>query len=321
MPYRDETFELFIAALKEKIPERGKLTNKLVEILMIEKEAIHRRLRGEVPFIFSEIANICEQLGLSMDSILSRESTKCRPIQLKMVDYVHFNEEDARLLENFLESLRTVKDCPNSEVGGALNIIPQSLCLGFIHLYRFYLFKWRYQAGEDPFIIHYKDVQPPQRLREINQQIIEATQEAASTYLIWDNMTFTNLVNDITYFTTINLITPEEKEIIKQEIYEFLDYLELLAARGSHENGNKVHFYVSSITFETSMSYVESPEVQMTMVKSFTLNDATSTDPKIFEKMKKWMHSLKRTSTLISESGEMQRILFFDKQRRIVDTL
>lgn len=321
MPYRDETFELFIAALKEKIPEKGKLTNKLVEVLMIEKEAIYRRLRGEVPFIFSEIATVCDQLGISMDSIISRESGKCRPIQLKMVDYVYFQDEDALLLENFLAALQTVKNSPGSEVGGALNIILQSLCLAFIHLYRFYLFKWRYQAGEDPFIIKYKDVQPPRRLLDINQRIIKATREAASTYLIWDNKTFSNLVNDIKYFATINLITQEEVAILKEELHTFLDHIELIATRGCHENGNKVYFYVSSITFETSLSYVESSEVQMAMVKTFTLNDATSVDPKVFEKMKKWMQSLKRTSTLISESGEMQRILFFDKQREITDTL
>ena len=37
--------------------------------------------------------------------------------------------------------------------------------------------------------------------------------------------------------------------------------------------------------------------------------------------LKEWIQSLKRYSTLISQSGEIQRMIFFTKQREIVDTL
>jgi len=101
----------------------------------------------------------------------------------------------------------------------------------------------------------------------------------------------------------------------------FLDDMEALAAKGSWTEGKNVHFFVSSVNFETSYSYVETQHCHLTMIKSFTLNDATSPDEAIFQRMKKWMQSLIRTSTLISRSGEKDRIVFFEEQRRIVDTL
>ena len=44
-------------------------------------------------------------------------------------------------------------------------------------------------------------------------------------------------------------------------------------------------------------------------------------DAGIFRSLKEWIQSLKKFSTLISESGEMQRIQFFKQQREIIDTL
>ena len=108
---------------------------------------------------------------------------------------------------------------------------------------------------------------------------------------------------------------------LKKELMVFLDDMEALAAKGSWTEGKNVHFFVSSVNFETSYSYVETQHCHLTMIKSFTLNDATSPDEAIFQRMKKWMQSLIRTSTLISRSGEKDRIVFFEEQRRIVDTL
>ena len=49
--------------------------------------------------------------------------------------------------------------------------------------------------------------------------------------------------------------------------------------------------------------------------------DVNSRDGKICNYQKKWIHSLKRHSTLISQSGEIQRMMFFNEQRKIVDML
>lgn len=41
----------------------------------------------------------------------------------------------------------------------------------------------------------------------------------------------------------------------------------------------------------------------------------------MFLSLKEWIQSLKKFSTMISESGEMQRIQFFQQQREIISTL
>ena len=239
---------------------------------------------------------------------------------MKMVNFLHPREEDYGMLEHFLDSLRHLRNDPNSEVGDALNILPQSIVLDYRNIYRFYLFKWMYQCGET-IPTKYCDVNPPDRLQLINHEIVMEVRQAANAYHIIDSMTFLYLVNDIKYFASIYLITREEIELLKRELHKFLYDMETLAARGCWEEGKNVHFFVSSINFETSYSYVETRNCHVTMLKSFTLNDATSCDDEIFLRMKKWLHSLIRTSTLISKSGEKDRIMFFEQQRKVVDRL
>ena len=51
-----------IEAVKEKLPLKENLANLLIDTLYIGKEAIYRRLRGEVPFTLEEAALISRKL-------------------------------------------------------------------------------------------------------------------------------------------------------------------------------------------------------------------------------------------------------------------
>lgn len=55
-----------IEAVKEKLPLKENLANLLIDTLYIGKEAIYRRLRGEVPFTLEEAALISRKLGVSL---------------------------------------------------------------------------------------------------------------------------------------------------------------------------------------------------------------------------------------------------------------
>ena len=55
---KDLIYEKFISAIREKMPHKATLTNALVDLLCIEREAVYRRMRGDVAFSFAEIAAI-----------------------------------------------------------------------------------------------------------------------------------------------------------------------------------------------------------------------------------------------------------------------
>ena len=45
-----------VNAVREKLPSKDNLANALMDILYIGKEAIYRRLRGEVPFTLTAVS-------------------------------------------------------------------------------------------------------------------------------------------------------------------------------------------------------------------------------------------------------------------------
>lgn len=113
----------------------------------------------------------------------------------------------------------------------------------------------------------------------------------------------------------IHLISCEDIQRIKEELLVLVDELEELAMRGKTEAGNSVRIYVSHINFEATYSYLETSSLQLSMIRVYSINSITTQDSEMFNSLKDWIQSLKKFSTMISESGEMQRIQFFNRQR------
>ncbi|MCD7976980.1 MAG: hypothetical protein LUG51_07420 [Tannerellaceae bacterium] len=317
----DTLYDNFLNTIKEKIPQKSVLASTLSQILNIEKEAVYRRLRREVPFTFAEVAIIAHYLGISIDFIVGSVSHRSRPFNLKIIDFIDSEEVDFEMSEHFLNIIDSTKEVENTEHASALNMIPASLYLNYDHILRFYIFKWKYQYENGNSLVRFRDIHPSEQLITTMKQTPSIARHATNTFYIWDDRIFEAIVSDIIYFHTIRLITDEEKAQLKKDLLLLLEEIEHLAVTGEFAPGKKVQFYITNVHFETSYAYIDGIRHKMSIIKAFTMNEVISTDLVAFELVKKWMQSMKRTSTLISESGEMQRTLFFNKQREIIDQL
>lgn len=315
-------YDNFLDALSEKFPQRSKLTNALTELLFIEKEAIYRRLRKEVPFTFYEIATIAREWDLSIDNIIGLTPSKSRPFQLKLTEHLHPTETDFMMMQHYVDVLKFTGEDPTSKMVDASNILPQSLHMNFEQLAKFYMFKWGYQYGDSSKIIPFQDIVICDRLRQLETDHATLVKNINSVSYLWDNMIFKYFVNDIRYFSSIYMITPEDTELIKQDLLAFIDYTEKLAKDGVFsETGNRVQIYISHINFDTNYSYICTDTFKLSMIKTFIMNAAASMDEKAFDQTKRWIGALKKSSVLISESGERQRIEFFEEQRKLISSL
>ena len=244
-----------IEALKEKLPPKTNLANLLMDTLYIGREAIYRRLRGEVPFTLEEAALISRKLGVSLDKIVGVSFSANAVFDLNMVDHDDPFNAYFTILSRYVKIFRAFQDDPTTALGTSSNMI------------------------------------------------------------------FHHLVNDIKYFSDIHLISCEDIQRIKEELLVLVDELEELAMRGKTEAGNSVRIYVSHINFEATYSYLETSSLQLSMIRVYSINSITTQDSEMFNSLKDWIQSLKKFSTMISESGEMQRIQFFNRQREIINTL
>lgn len=79
----------------------------------------------------------------------------------------------------------------------------------------------------------------------------------------------------------------------------------------------KFVFILSNIHFEATYSYIEKRDFQISLLRVYSINSMDSQSFHICRMQCNWIQSLKRHSILISESGEMQRIDFLQKQQAI----
>ena len=318
---KDTPNEKLIQAIREKVPQQARLTNLLVDILSIEKEAVYRRLRGEVPFSFAEALKIAKELNISLDSIDGNMSPKSRPFQMKLVEYDNPTETDYYMLEEYVGVLRAQKESSYSEFGAVSGVLPNFFYSHYDTLFRLFVMKWLYEFGDPNSSKKFNQIIISDRMRRINEDYLLQTQNMSYSYFILDELLFYYLANDINYFRKIKLINQEEVIQLKDEMNKLLDKMELLATKGVFENGNKIHFHVSTLHFESNYSYLQGDNIHLSLIKAYTFNEIASLDETVFNKMKTWIESLKRTSILISGSGEIERLKFFEKQRNYVESL
>lgn len=312
----------FIDKVREKIPHRSRMSSALAEILMIEKEAVYRRLRREVPFTFNEVCTVSQVLGISLDDITSVSSAKSRPFQLKLTEYHNPREIDYIMMDQAVNMIEMISAEPGSEGNFSGNQIPQMLYEAYERLNRFHVFYWKYQYESGGRHAAFSEVQLTDRYLDICRSYVAAAKRLKSMSYIWDRTFLSNLVDDIGFFERIGMITHDEKQGIKSDLLRFIDDIERVAVCGGWgDTDNKVYIYLSNLHFDTNYTCFESRTSCMSLINTFTLNSVASLDRNTYDSMKCWIDSSKRVSTLISRSGEMQRIPFFARQREIVEGL
>lgn len=308
--------------LLEAIKLRVKSSNvagRLADILCIGKEAVYRRLRGEVPFTLDEIAAIALDLGFSIDDIVgSNNLTNNRSFQLKTTGFVNPKGPDYDQMYEWISVLGKIVEAPDLEMGEYANILDLVLIYPFVHLSQFYHFKWQYQWRGRNEAMKFDEIIIPEEQRVLQLKNVELSKLISKSFYIWDPTIFQIIVNDIHYFRDINLLNDENVALIKQDLFDLIDYLDQIATNGCYDTGKPVHFYISNTNLEGSYSFHQSSSFSLSMIKAFTLNALSSINKRTTTEIAQWISAQKRQSMLISESGEKLRIKFFRRQRDII---
>jgi len=318
----DELHRNFLRILEEKIPEKTKIAEKLMEMLFLEKGAVMRRLRGEVPFSVFEVVRIAEILDISLNSLLIADAVPVDRFVLNIIEYTDMSEMDYKQWEDYNVLIATTKNDPFSEMIESSNVLPLSIYSGFEWLTKYYLFKYQYLFCGTESRTSFGDLALPKRLSRIYQSYFQVTKNFAETIYIWDNLIFQYLLTDIRFFFGINLISDDDIRYIKSDLFALLDYLEDIAINGCfYETGKPVLFYISDINLEADYSCLRINDMRISHLRTFILNSVVSTDQSSYKKLSDWIHSLKRSSTLITQSGAVYRADFFEKQRSLISEL
>lgn len=310
-----------LRALDRKYPSGASKNNILRKVLGLDKMGAYRRLNGMVQFKVNEVATLCAALELPVENILNVPRGRTLSMNMLMANYADYAYEDQELLSKAEEMLDRASRSENSRFVVSTNMIPHSLINTYDYLLRLSLCKWVYFNNETGINIPFANVQLPENLYSSKLGIEKSQQRMKSTIIIWDRKVIESTLEDIRYFYRINVLTQEEVDRIKEELHNYIDYMDRLASSGCYPaTGNQVHFYISSVSLDCNYGFIDSDSVKASIIQAFILHQGWSEDPESFGYVRSWMNTLIRSSTLVSTSGELARVEFFNAQRKLIDT-
>jgi len=318
----DMLYHNLVQAIRQKIPKEKNIAVALAEILDVEKDLVYRRLRKEVPFSMAETIKIASALEISIDHIVSVFFSRSNPSRFFSSEYLDPTSSYYTVLEGMVTFLEMLEHENYSEGYDVSNTLPQPLFHRYEYVTRFALFKWRKLYDDPEDTILYKDIKIPEKLRKLQLENIRVAQYISKTNYILDVSLFQHLTSEIRFFNSIGAITEEEVQLIKGDLKQVLGLLEKWTDTGCfEETGNDIDIYISPVNFSDSYCIIETPSLQMALAKAFVVNAVAALDPITYTKMKRVIESIKRQSTLISQTAIRERFIYLEEQRKVIENM
>ena len=314
-------YQEFMSLIRERISHKATLANTIADILDIEKDAVYRRLRGDVKFSFTEMAFIAKTLGISLDKIAGIENMQSRPAQMNISNQLNPSPVDYEMFIGHVDLLKSIMDEPDTQIMEASNILPHYLYQDYEYLTRYHIFRWNHAVMRGD-VLPYHEIIIPEKMRVLQKETSEYARHIASAIYVWDNRLFQRMAADIQYFAKVNLIKGEDVLLIKNDLMMMINDLEKVAIKGEYEEtGKKVSIFISDVASDSNISCLKTKNIHLTLFRTFILNATVTFDVEAYHYASAWIHSMQRMSTLISVSGQKTRTVYFDTQRGIINTI
>ena len=313
-------YDSFLKALSTKFPKKAQLVQELMDLLCIEREATYRRLRKDVIFHAYEIAKIASEWNISLDRIMNIASGRIS-FQMEFVDYVDPSNQDEYLFQSIIETILYTRDFKETEFMETCNRLPRSLFAGYGYLNQFYLFRTHQYHIKDN-LVPFSRINISEKSCRLSTKYHQAIKQVPTTNFILDLKLFDNLIRDIRYFHSLRLITDEEKEFIRKDLYALLDYMSEVASEGYYpETKNRVNFYISQVNIDTNYSCIHTEKENVCFSQTFDKYEIYTHNSEMAANFKMGMKLREKTSVQISVVDAKSRIDYFERQRQIVESL
>lgn len=313
--------ESLIEAINKFIPKKKDQLDFLMNSLVLGKETAYRRLRGDVPFTFSESCIIARKLEISLDRLAYVHGSGKPVFELEIfpdnpLNYIHYR------LTQHEQSFNFFINAELSTMMTACSMLPVSFFFNYELLLKVHAFRLIYQVQTEAPIYKFGEFVFPEEFNTKRKFLVEQGHLLPESIIIFDHRIFTAFIKSTLYFHSLDIITDKEREDIKNELGELITDLEEETTRGKNKGETRTQWYLSNIDFYYNYTYIEGGNFRRAYMDGIYMMDTiSSSDPQICVMHKKWIESLKRYSTLISVSGEKERKAFFEKQREFLKEL
>lgn len=310
----------FIEEIRKALSRTNNAAIYLTNQLGLGKETAYRRLRGSVPFTLDEAARLSRLLGISLDRLVG--------LSAEDADYafsINYTKDFFENYEEFVSQSGRVLDIVGGDPHGlfimAANHLPYCFYSPYTELMDFRLKRWIYEREMTESLSKKDSLDLSAQRRREQFELLNKYRAIEETHMIWDDSVLRSLVMEVRYFRMLSMLNDDEVAGIREELRNLLDRLEKMMITGYTPEGKRIYFYLSNVLFDTSYSYLEAGNFHVSYFHVYAMHMLQSESSEICSVQKKWLQAVLRHSTLITESGEIERTAYLKEQRAIIDAL
>jgi hypothetical protein len=310
--------EIIVSLVLRNIPKNFKPVVYLMELLGLSRESSYRRMRKEIPFTIEEITTLSVALGFSIDEII--EGCKKERMFFDLQIPTNFSDAYIGLFQTYNTYIQNVQNVKNTNVLMALNHLSPLFSVFHDNLFKFFYYKWLTENTEGIPRYFFSALVIPPELALLRKKLF-ANLKIGRVTIIFSPHIYLSTVKDIQYFYRRKLLTEEDLALLHNDVLDLINFVEKITQIGFPNSSTHLDFYLSQLYIHSDTVYLQYGDVSETHYWIYTASPMIVRNPEICGMQKKWFQSMKKHSTLITQSNEILQTEFFDKQREYVNKI
>ena len=304
--------------IKEILPGHVSMVDAVSEILHLSSDSAYRRIRGETPLILDEAKELCDHFHLSLDQVLNVKSgsTLFQNVRIDLSNYSY---------EKYLSDLIKQVQYADSFIQKEIIYLTKDMPL-FHNFYYKPLIAFRYFFWMKTIIQHPDFQNRKFELNCVTPEIEKMSRELTMAYNkipsseIWNTESINAAILQIEFYKDSGYFSSAgDIKTVYESLEETFVHLKQQAEHGCkfmpEENPTSVKsnfkFFYNRVILGDNTIMVVTDRVKTVFINYDVLNYMTTRDEAFCNPCYNDMQNMMKKSTLISQTSEKQRNIFF----------
>ena len=315
--------QLFFQHLKKNLPGHISFVDEIGNFLQISNDSAYRRIRGEKSISFDELQKLCRHYKVSLDSFLHLQSDAfIFNSKLKANNGASFEE----WIHNIHAQLMHFNSFKEKHMYFLLKDIPPFEHFLIPELVKFKIFFWMKS------ILDYKNLKGVKfdledkrydEYEEIVKKITDLYIKVPMTE-IWNTESIDSTLRQINFYREAGSFkNAADIQILYTRVEDLVNHLEKQAELGLKfrvgqeptASSTQYRMYVNELILGDNTTLAELDGTRITFLNYGVLFIVYTIDERFNQAMSENLDNLIKKSTMISQSGEKERVRFFNKLR------
>ncbi len=310
--------EFLFQRIKELLPPHASLVDTVANILHVSSDSAYRRIRGETPLVLDEARELCTHFKLSLDQVLNVKggATLFQSVRLNTNNY---NYE--QYLTDLIMQIKYVGSFIHKEIIYRTKDMPVFHNFYFKPLIAFRYFFWMKTIIQHPDFadrdFELNCISP--EIEALSRELTVEYNKVPSTE-IWNTEGINAAIAQIEFYKDSGYFsTSADIKTVYESLEETFIHLKDVVEYGckfmpgENPESKKINFkfFYNKVMLGETTIIVVTDRIKQIFINYDALNYVTTRDESFCDPYYNDMQNLMKKSTLISQTSEKQRNIFF----------